>query len=244
MMIISKFRDYYDSAASFGVDKTQVLNRKQTTSIILRNKLHQDVQNLIKEQYIHSHSFGSDTRVMIQTGILFFCGVIKPYLKINTDTKKGGKNIEENFTCFSLEELEKFLKRSFPKVLESSAWLGKRKKDFYWGYDLSQQGVDDFFNKPANINSLLDIAHSEKVAYFSLNSGETNSQVVMSSYPDLKSINFQKQIDAHTCFQEIQMFYFGVLGGVGAETIEIDDKYKVAGKGFDTQYGFRTRPKD
>lgn len=60
---------------------------------------------------------------------------------------------------------------------------------------------------------------------------------------ELKRYDFYKLFDAYTAFQELCMYVDGQLAYPGNMTIEIEDKYKIAGKGFDPVYGFRTRPK-
>lgn len=61
-------------------------------------------------------------------------------------------------------------------------------------------------------------------------------------YPVLQDLNFQKVKDPYTAFQEVQAYKFGVLGCNENEVVTISDKDRIAGKGFDTKYGFRTRP--
>jgi hypothetical protein len=40
------------------------------------------------------------------------------------------------------------------------------------------------------------------------------------------------------------MYVDGQLAYPGNIMVEIDDKYKITGKGFDPVYGFRTRPQE
>lgn len=39
------------------------------------------------------------------------------------------------------------------------------------------------------------------------------------------------------------MYQFGVIGCQEKDIVEISDKHRIAGKGFDTKYGFRKRKK-
>jgi hypothetical protein len=60
---------------------------------------------------------------------------------------------------------------------------------------------------------------------------------------ELKRVQFYKVFDSYSAYQELSMYVDGVLAYPGNIAIEIDDKYKIEGKGFDAKYGFRTRPK-
>jgi hypothetical protein len=60
----------------------------------------------------------------------------------------------------------------------------------------------------------------------------------------LKEYEFYKVFDPYSAYQELCMFVDGSLAYPGNIPIEIDDKYKITGKGFDPIYGFRTRPKE
>ena len=56
---------------------------------------------------------------------------------------------------------------------------------------------------------------------------------------ELKKVQFYKVMDAFTIYQEIYMYVDGCLSSPGNQLIEIDDKYKIEGHGFD-KYSFRT----
>ena len=43
-------------------------------------------------------------------------------------------------------------------------------------------------------------------------------------------------------FQEIEMYISGVLGINNKPTVEISDKNKIVGRGFDLKYSFRKDP--
>jgi hypothetical protein len=60
--------------------------------------------------------------------------------------------------------------------------------------------------------------------------------------PCLKDYQFFKMFDSYTCYQELAMFVDGHLAYPGNIMVEIEDKYRIAAHGFDTKYGFRTRP--
>ena len=60
--------------------------------------------------------------------------------------------------------------------------------------------------------------------------------------PNLKNYEFYKIFDTFQAFQEIQMFLGGVLGAGEKNIIEVEDKYKIAGHGFN-KWSFRRESK-
>lgn len=116
--------------------------------------------------------------------------------------------------------------------LESSRWRGK--------VEISNTTKD----------YLKELSHQLKAPYFvvspvgGLNYHYWVNDATVETFPVLQEYNFQTVVDPYTAYQEIQQYYFGVLGGHTKELTEIEDKYKLQGKGFDGKYGFRTRPKE
>jgi hypothetical protein len=49
-------------------------------------------------------------------------------------------------------------------------------------------------------------------------------------------------MDPFTTYQELSMFVDGKIAYPGNSMTVIEDKYRIAAHGFDTKYGFRTRP--
>jgi hypothetical protein len=60
--------------------------------------------------------------------------------------------------------------------------------------------------------------------------------------PRLADLGFARALDPFSCFQRISQFIGGVVPGQQMPMVEISDKSKIAKKGFDPKYGFRTRP--
>ncbi len=50
-------------------------------------------------------------------------------------------------------------------------------------------------------------------------------------------------LDAYSAFQTLNQWISGTLTYPPNIMLEIEDKYKVESHGFDSKYGFRTRPK-
>lgn len=80
----------------------------------------------------------------------------------------------------------------------------------------------------------LVIAIINRIGY---NSGGINVQLNC----DLKKVQFYKVMDAFTIYQEISMYVDGCLSSPGNQIIEVEDKYKIEGHGFD-RYSFKKTP--
>ena len=50
-------------------------------------------------------------------------------------------------------------------------------------------------------------------------------------------------MDSYSAYQELQQYVDGSLSYPGNIPQDIPDEYKIESKGFDPEYGFRTRPK-
>lgn len=99
------------------------------------------------------------------------------------------------------------------------------------------------------IKELEELSHKLKAPYFVIEAdyglnGYWINSVTCKTFPVLQDYSFQNIAAPYTAYQEIQQYYFGVLGGHNKELTDIEDKYKLEGKGFDSKYGFRTRPKE
>lgn len=68
----------------------------------------------------------------------------------------------------------------------------------------------------------------------------TNTQVIRN--PLLRDLGVAALIDPYACFQSIAQFVGGVAPGRTMPMVVLSDKDQVRKKGFDEEYGFRTRP--
>lgn len=88
------------------------------------------------------------------------------------------------------------------------------------------------------------IALKYKCPYFVVANVRTPTygwELVLELYPLLRDYQFEKVVDPFTAYQEISSYYFNNLVTNNDNHDDIPDKYKIAKKGFDEVYGFRTR---
>ena len=60
----------------------------------------------------------------------------------------------------------------------------------------------------------------------------------------LSDYQFYKVFDPYTCYQELDTWLSGVLAYPQNIMIEVGNESKIQKHGFDSKYGFRTRPKN
>lgn len=227
MKIISKFNDYYDSAVAYGIDETQYLKREQKTEELLGD-FTKGYKNRVYECWKRFGDAELNTIRYIEMEYVFFCGKVYPVAVVHY----GSMNTPRKY-FYSYEKLSKYLEKEFKVDLDKRhsyrASFGRRLRD---AFEVFLTGK----------NNLIKYCVENKVPYAHVQAGP-NTYNVVTTYPVLKDIDFAKVVDPYTAFQEIAMYKFGVLGVDEGMLVEIKDKDRIAGKGFDTKYGFRTRPK-
>jgi hypothetical protein len=221
LLIISKYHDYYDTAIGFGIDKTCVYKRAETTHkspIFLHTREERKKNN----------------RFVISERILGFCGKIFPIIRVRRE-QNGGIGIINFF--YSAEEFIKFL-------VKHGLFKDKKHKYAGSGNILCEAGIRNVFDlsQYKNLENLFR-KYSVPTFYIKKKSGYGHSREELITNFQLKKINFQRIVDPYTAFQEIYMFISGVLGNTEKDTSDIDDKVKAQQKGFN-KLSFRSQKGD
>lgn len=259
MRIISKFKDFYDSAQSMGIDKSIVYERK-FESIAYKKPSNYDsiINSLI------FHPFGSiffnnkkdylwnnKSKYSNEVYLIGFCG--KLFLAYNfLDIAEG--EIIESKTFFSPESILDYYQKLTIKHKDSNPVCfnllrerrgttppTKRALSQSFSQNIYKQNFDHWFHhfKTPIFATLLDT----NIRNGSLPVQLRNEECYVILNPCLKELEFYKVKDAFTCFQEIQQYISGVLTNTEVNQSSMTDKEKIISYGFDMKYGFRTRPK-
>lgn len=253
MRIISKFKDYYDSAAKFGVDLSHVYlrNTQEIDNKLAKNSL-KDL-NLIR---VIDFFRGRDSSIHLSviSGVIAFCGKAYPYLKFTYSEKTDiGLLSEKCEFAYSMNDVVEILQRLHPEYLQGNYWSRKKSrlledKDFNGNYRVSKIVCDHLFGGNLSENVLDKLFHEHKTPVLAIIERGRNEAIShrhkLVINPCLNDFHFMRVMDAYSANQAIDQYYFGVIGQGQNEMIEIADKYRVEKKGFDTKYGFRTRPKE
>lgn len=226
MLIVSKFRDYYDSVNTHGVDKSIVYFRNNEeiedvkTSLVLPDVVIKAVEKLV-------HSY-------LRPQIVYVCGRFIPCITSYDGKTHFFYNAEDVINHYK-DNLNNQIGFMF-RVLHGnkSGLVGKL---FNFFEVVNNALIDDsYFYDQKIVTAVIRNFKSE----YNLH-GRYNNTCTIELNPDLSVRSFYKIIDPYTIHQEIMMYISGVLGSPAGEMIQISDKDKVVSKGFDPIYGFRTR---
>lgn len=248
MKIKSTFSDYYDSVMSYGHDDTTTFVRKGDTFLI-----GDDTPNIIKELYVMLQFVGIEYvyRNQIRRSNDWFIDNPNYYHANTFSVRKIDNNILTNHH-YSFEDFQiVFCGEGFRgiKVIHSNdREIGNK---YYYFYDIEEfksfieeNGVDLKVN---DTNHRLEpffgsISLNKEFLIENKISIATKINKVITINDSLSRFAFYKVIDAFSAFQKLDTWTSGVLAYPPNFMIEIADKYKISQHGFDTKYGFRTRP--
>lgn len=231
MYIISNKKDYYDGVAgTLGIDKTIVyerktieLDNKQTFDIFRRADYY--VKNSDKTPFLKLGSFFMRKQIPQKYHnysyfIIGFCGKIYVGWKLYEETKN-------QYNIFSRTKITITYDFEFIKTLIDCerSYVGNL-VDIY--NDVINYDVTPYFQEV-------------KSPIFLYESGYDRGNSTMTINPILADYEFFKVFDSFLAFQEIQMYISGVLGNLEKDTLNIEDKYKIAQYGFD-KWSFRKEP--
>lgn len=240
MRLISPFHDYYDSALAYGQDESVVYERKPLEFDVKPRKgtppkriqeLNEFISKYTKFDSGRYVSYFPDTlyskkdvRFEVVPFTIIFCGKLYKGLEVQ---KHAIYAPPKHAYLYTFEEFVDFTKTNGVKITKKSPSYSKTtiaaKFKQYFTY-----------NNSPDIDWL--IISKVTIAIKKGNNIYIN--------PRLKDYNFQKVFDSWSAYQEIDMWISGTLAWPQNFMVEIEDKYKITGHGFDPKYGFRTRPKN
>lgn len=251
MRIISKFRDYYDSAQGMGIDDKLTFVRKQ--EVIKDVDLSDKILSLFKAlpRCLRFSCSGSSYRV--ERSLIGFCGYLYPvftlsdyhntYYSYSPETFKYKDKIayglEDTVTFLSLKERRDALK-SFNKsrsARELSISYGRRVAFIRQNLERMNWKIEH-----------TDLFQQYKRPIFLLRKGkgewdgrEWAGGFELTLNPCLQELEFYRRMDTYTAYQEIAMYLGGVLGVGEPDTLGISDVDMRNAKGFD-KWSFKTMP--
>ena len=219
MKIISPFKDYYDwVAGKYGGGDPRLVYKR--TKIQGQNTKDHVIYDIVSGRSYELSSLNANRyrlgKSTYSFNILIFCG--RQYLVVKID---GATNIlsEEKHP-----DLWKILNK--PSKGIASLLVKHTSIDFYLGKQTQfAENLCKQYDQPV----LLIV--------------DDLGAVVSNRIPVLQDVGFASIMSAEQCYQEISHF----LGNVLRENpdtkppVEIDDKYKIIGAGFDTKTSFRHR---
>lgn len=219
MKIISPFKDYYDwVAGKYGGGDPRLVYKR--TKIEGKNTKNRSMHDIVSGRLYQLSTLNADRyrqgKSTYNFNVLIFCG--RQYLVV----KVGG--VTNILSEEKHPDLWEILNRT-PKGI-ASLLVKHTPIDFYLGKQTQfAENLCKQYNQPV----LLIV--------------DDLGAMVSNRIPVLQDVGFASIMSAEQCYQEISHF----LGNVLRENpdtkppVEIDDKYKIIGAGFDTKTSFRHR---
>jgi hypothetical protein len=235
MRIISDFKDYYDSGAVYGIDKTRVFVRskvKMNASVI-------GMPNLRKMSmwFVRSDKWISREERPQRLSFVGFCGKIYPFLDTNY-TYGGQRERLHEHQQFNINKIVDAFGGTVNPRNGYRKWTGNDKK-----YVAKRRA--DFLDK---LNSLAN-AQWMTSAFIKINSPaflleEEEEDYVITANPILKDLGFYRMVDTVTAWQAVEQYVSNILvGDRMPEPKPITDVQRAETHGFD-KWSFRKEPTD
>lgn len=252
MRIISKFRDYYDSAAAFGHDQHTTYVRELVEFAgslreIPKNQAIRDAGLLefVKgclELAVASFELGGryqghNISLSVKSGFVWFAGKLYPFAQVDTTNLRLAFPGQDEHTHFvySLDKLEAVAREyGASEALENKL----RRKVPSWRLDSLE--------KTSHLREFFALKGSAKFEAMAYERQIPTAVFVVEDYkflkvaPALKDYHFYAVLDAWQAYQELDMF-LGNLAAPENRTVNISDKDRIAQHGFD-KWSFRKPP--
>ena len=237
MRIVNKeFHDYYDKCMSYGVDMTVVYDRKYSElehDNNLVKKSNRFLTNIpttwygVQQNRISEEVYGKNFRYVFESGVIGFCGIIYPFLRIDTIKDVGCTYESDIEYIYNFDEYSRFITKR--KIGKNSILH-------------NMKAMKDFFTQMENIDFFFDIKNPIFINIPFFYNRSYNKERKLLINPNLSDYAFYKVIDSMSAFQKISSFLSGVLGGVHPPTLEVSDEVKKHKAGFGHKYAFKKEP--
>lgn len=252
-LIAGKMHDYYDSLLKYNSTEGNTFHRTdETVTLTVYNRYlnYKGVEETKDDNHILSalitpkhfggkieHKVNNSAICNFYSVSVLFCGKMYFGLRCDKTVFNGTFNYITTY-IYNYNEFESYCNREQIELKHWSKEDGKR-----WRKPLLRvERLKDYFEPIDMLNFSIEnkLVIAVVDGYYRTN---VSCQPVYLNC-ELKPYEFYKVFDPYSAYQELSMYVDGQLAYPGNLTVEIEDKYKIAGKGFDPVYGFRTRPKD
>lgn len=245
MRIISKFKDYYDSAAGYGVDTTVVYERTPKTlpSWSIDPEQQQNVQQwrdivaacdaiTHPDRFRNFHRFNEHKVVFVGIAGKIYVGLALHY-HMNDPKKELWKPFRFNdpFAQMYVWKPENLNDEQLDATAPHSRWAAANEVTTARGWFTA--------NENARVVENIDLFTKYNMASFVVVRASNGSSVEIN--PQLQGYAFQRMMDGFTAFQEISMFVTGVLAQKEQMTYVPTDKELLYARGHDDK-SFKTPP--
>ena len=235
MKILSKFHDYYDSAAAYGVSDQYWKRQSDTTCC-----KDPDLEDIFRR----ASCWGGRPMVIMFCGkaypVIFLSGpgwppqiflvtkqedfgIYRECHAVGTHNLVGGRWPLLEPSSYGWQYEDSYSRTGFQGILDDCAKLDCEK-------------YHREYNAPILHLSFLSM---DRDSFYQDATGRSRRMVTVQTNPQLMAIGFQKVKDAFTAYQEIDSYLSGVLGVNANPVVEVADVHRLEGHGFDKRTSFR-----
>lgn len=248
MRIRSPFNDYYDTAMAHGSDPSRVFVRNPETSELKLDRDGAGVWDRYGQLTGIADAFElRNESVYLSACLVVFCGRVYKALRVHrlhgdpartvTDVKP---NEIEQRVFYDADEARQYLEA----LLGPERLRKKGESLFEYNNPIANGTLTDRLEryfKGQGSAELLQWSVENRIAIAVLRIGSRFEKSILQIHPPLKDIQFYRLFGAAEAFQELDMFWGGVLASESKPTISIGDKDRIAQHGFDAR-SFRKGP--
>lgn len=240
MKIVSPFKDYYDCGQKYDQDRTVVwVRNKEEIRVDARTKYPFPRCDASANRYHYWRC--SDDQLKCTEYIVGFCGKIYPVVRLKKD-----RNDDWTF-CFNLDDVDAFIEGNYKKVEVQTYHLTDRKYRSHhnrrWFRHQRHVSFEKFFRACAEQQDKFEeLFREHHTPVFVSDPRDMYKRELkcrlMTINASLRELGFVRVFDPHTAYQELSMYYGGVLGQPTMPMPQISDKDMLESKGFN-KFSFR-----
>ena len=244
MIIVSKFHDYYDSAMSYGIDKTlRFIRQLEETDKLLEmpeslTEMLKGLSDVYDFWNKNTHDFSARPFIVVLCGKIHL-GYHCSNLKDSEYKNRYCFPIVPDIYVYDLLSLEKVIERYnkdlFKTFYEKSKYSYLSRTSFK--HDGLEKKFKEFKDKKIGIGIHLD--EEAPILYI----GYKNRDFVYIKNLVLRKLQFYKKMNAFQVFQDISVFIGGVVSKTFPPTVELGEKDRIEKSGFD-KWSFRKMGKN
>lgn len=237
MIIASKFRDYYDSISTYGIDKTCVYQRAE---FVLKGEF--EVPGNRWSHWPYEEEFakvksGAKSTYRVSKFVIGFCGNLYPVVII----EKEKKDKKETFAFYNVGKILAFIAKENIDVEPRYSYYSSREFTIK-----SESSLKNFFDV-TNFSKLKDQFHNHLCPVFVYGRFSTTESGIRKTEklilnPRLKNYRFVQVKEPQIAFQELYMYLSGVIGSSAPAMVEIKDKELAEKRGHGDRYSFKKPP--
>ncbi len=254
MKIRSPFNDYYDSAMAHGSDQSRVFVRTPESQ---RLTLERDGSGLWDRYSRLSGIAGSfelkRDRVLLGACAVLFCGRVYKALRvvrlrggaIAARTEQAENNAQQQSNAEERVFYDAAESQQYLQVLLGEERMKRKRNSFLeYGNPLAEgslnEGLKRFFERQGS-DELMQWSAENRIAIAVLHVSGQFEKSLLEINPPLKGIQFYRLFGAAAAFQELDMFWGGILAPESQPMVVISDKDRISQHGFNAR-SFRKDP--